>query len=169
MFSLEKENIYSVILNEVYTFSSRWDNKEDSVLFLIHLVGDLMQPLHVTQLVNEEFPKGDRGGVLYSLRGSKKKNLHMFADNLGNFLQSKEVSVHPLVKQSSNIRIEHLIVFTHSAFSRDCAVIVSKEKLVWIRYSERGDHQTCPELDRRVSLSRPYNLSGTHSLRFCEE
>lgn len=91
---MEKNNLYSAILNELYIFNSRWDSKEDAVLFLIHLVGDMMQPFHVTQLVNEEFPKGDRGGLLYTLHGSKKRNLHMFADDLGNYIRKKEVIMH---------------------------------------------------------------------------
>ena len=79
-----------------YTIIGEWAYKGDSLLFLIHLVGDLMQPLHVTQLVSEEYPKGDRGGLLYTLHGCKKKNLHLFTDDLGNYFQKREVWVFPL-------------------------------------------------------------------------
>ena len=55
-----------------------------------------MQPLHVTQLVSEEYPKGDRGGLLYTLHGCKKKNLHLFTADLGTYFQKREVWVFPL-------------------------------------------------------------------------
>lgn len=40
--------------------------------WVLHLTGDITQPLHVTALVNEDFPSGDRGGNLLSVRGSER-------------------------------------------------------------------------------------------------
>jgi len=36
--------------------------------FLIHLVGDIHQPLHMSALVDERFPSGDKGGNAYLLK-----------------------------------------------------------------------------------------------------
>ena len=54
----------------------------DALLFLLHFFGDMMQPMHVTQLVTDEYPNGDSGGLHYFLKGvSRFKNLHMLTDN----------------------------------------------------------------------------------------
>lgn len=36
--------------------------------FLIHLIGDMHQPLHMSALVDERFPSGDKGGNAYLLK-----------------------------------------------------------------------------------------------------
>jgi hypothetical protein len=36
--------------------------------FLIHLIGDIHQPLHMAALVDERFPSGDKGGNAYLLK-----------------------------------------------------------------------------------------------------
>jgi hypothetical protein len=48
--------------------------------WLIHLVGDLHQPLHSTALVCERFPNGDRGGN--SIPTVHGRNLHALWDGL---------------------------------------------------------------------------------------
>jgi hypothetical protein len=40
--------------------------------WVLHLVGDLAQPLHVGTLVNADFPSGDRGGNDVFVRGSER-------------------------------------------------------------------------------------------------
>lgn len=57
-------------------------NSEDRAVhfcWLMHLVGDIHQPLHCTALFSEQFPSGDRGGNLAIVRiGRGRKNLHSF-------------------------------------------------------------------------------------------
>ena len=43
---------------------------------LIHYVGDMHQPLHCLSRVNDEYPAGDKGGNLITLKN------HYSADNL---------------------------------------------------------------------------------------
>lgn len=52
--------------------------------WVIHLVGDLHQPLHCVSLFNETFPKGDHGGndSLYRLPPKRVIELHPFWDDL---------------------------------------------------------------------------------------
>ncbi|PCI19425.1 hypothetical protein COB64_03780 [Candidatus Wolfebacteria bacterium] len=53
--------------------------------WLIHLVGDIHQPLHCASLFSEKFPKGDRGGnkiFLIFKQGWKAKKLHSYWDGL---------------------------------------------------------------------------------------
>jgi hypothetical protein len=47
--------------------------------WLIHVVGDVHQPLHCTQRVNAQFPRGDLGGNL-CLINRTEKNLHALWD-----------------------------------------------------------------------------------------
>lgn len=51
--------------------------------WLIHLIGDLHQPLHCASLVTEAFPSGDKGGNRFYVRpGERAINLHAFWDGL---------------------------------------------------------------------------------------
>jgi hypothetical protein len=53
--------------------------------WLLHLVGDIHQPLHCTTLISEQFPRGDLGGNLFlvSLKeGGPAVNLHFYWDAL---------------------------------------------------------------------------------------
>lgn len=47
---------------------------------LIHLVGDVHQPLHTVSRFGEGFPRGDRGGNLFTLRDPQHSNLHRLWD-----------------------------------------------------------------------------------------
>lgn len=49
--------------------------------FLVHIVGDLHQPLHNVSLFSKSFPLGDRGGNLYTIKyENRKTNLHKLWD-----------------------------------------------------------------------------------------
>src|SRR5580704_11505311 len=51
--------------------------------YLIHLVGDMHQPLHCCSLFTSEYPKGDKGGNdFYVTAGTKGIKLHAFWDQL---------------------------------------------------------------------------------------
>jgi hypothetical protein len=51
--------------------------------YLIHLIGDLHQPLHCASLFDEEFPQGDKGGNDFYVRpNSKGIKLHSLWDGL---------------------------------------------------------------------------------------
>ena len=55
--------------------------KAQAYCWLMHLVGDIHQPLHCSALFSvSQFPKGDRGGNEIKLK--KGKNLHSLWDNL---------------------------------------------------------------------------------------
>ncbi len=53
--------------------------------WILHVVGDVHQPLHTVALVNELFPEGDRGGNLFYIKPTEKSNglnLHSYWDGL---------------------------------------------------------------------------------------
>jgi len=55
--------------------------KSYDLTWLLHLVGDIHQPLHCVTRVSATHPEGDRGGNLVLLNGSAK-NLHFFWDDV---------------------------------------------------------------------------------------
>ncbi len=59
-----------------------------SLKILIHVIGDIHQPLHTTTKVSRYFPKGDMGGNLYLFsRSAYGKNLHQYWDNGAGMLK----------------------------------------------------------------------------------
>lgn len=49
--------------------------------FLVHLVGDIHQPLHTVSLWDNQFPKGDQGGNLFAISFQNISNLHALWDS----------------------------------------------------------------------------------------
>eukprot|EP00462_Mataza_sp_D1_P026115 CAMPEP_0175134588 /NCGR_PEP_ID=MMETSP0087-20121206/8259_1 /TAXON_ID=136419 /ORGANISM="Unknown Unknown, Strain D1" /LENGTH=350 /DNA_ID=CAMNT_0016417161 /DNA_START=108 /DNA_END=1160 /DNA_ORIENTATION=+ len=65
-------------------------SKALSIRFLVHLMGDLHQPLHATTRCSTAHPKGDDGGNAFSVTGLEGvKNLHSVWDSMG--LQYPEI------------------------------------------------------------------------------
>jgi len=56
--------------------------KSYDLVWLLHLVGDVHQPLHATTRVSEADPKGDAGGNFVKLVGDADSNLHAYWDDL---------------------------------------------------------------------------------------
>ena len=56
-----------------------------ALAWLMHLVGDVHQPLHTATLFSKQFPRGDRGGNVFFIRvepGTSVISLHQFWDDL---------------------------------------------------------------------------------------
>ena len=79
-----QENVVNqlpVCVEKVRTGSD--EDKAVYLCWLMHLVGDVHQPLHCTAVYSERFPDGDRGGNLALIRiRSGPVNLHAFWDGL---------------------------------------------------------------------------------------
>lgn len=56
--------------------------KSYDLVWLLHLVGDIHQPLHATTRVTQAHPKGDAGGNFVKLFGDATGNLHSYWDDL---------------------------------------------------------------------------------------
>lgn len=54
--------------------------KSYDLTWLMHLVGDVHQPLHCAQRISKSDPEGDAGGNKVKLAGDGPKNLHSFWD-----------------------------------------------------------------------------------------
>jgi hypothetical protein len=54
---------------------------------ILHVVGDIHQPLHATNKISRQFPSGDKGGNLVELASNSiAENLHSYWDNAGGYL-----------------------------------------------------------------------------------
>lgn len=55
-----------------------------ALCWLVHLVGDVHQPLHNGTYISPEFPQGDQGGNLFQVRlGQRNISLHSLWDKVG--------------------------------------------------------------------------------------
>jgi hypothetical protein len=61
------------------------DLKSYDLVWLIHLIGDIHQPLHSVTRVTQFAPKGDAGGNRVKLFGDAAYNLHSYWDDLPGF------------------------------------------------------------------------------------
>tara|TARA_Y100001968_G_C19437790_1_gene760788 strand:+ start:2018 stop:2800 length:783 start_codon:yes stop_codon:yes gene_type:complete len=58
---------------------------------ILHLVGDIHQPLHVATQFSHQFPEGDKGGNRVHLKPNAiGRNLHAYWDNGGGYLKSSK-------------------------------------------------------------------------------
>jgi S1/P1 Nuclease len=58
------------------------DLKSYDLVWLLHLIGDVHQPLHATTRVSSTEAKGDAGGNTVKLKGDAASNLHSYWDDL---------------------------------------------------------------------------------------
>ena len=59
--------------------------KSYDLVWLIHLIGDIHQPLHAVNRITKSAPKGDAGGNRVKLFGNAAPNLHSYWDDLPGF------------------------------------------------------------------------------------
>jgi S1/P1 Nuclease len=80
----ERENIVWALGESIKKIEVGTDSEKAIYLcWLLHLVGDIHQPLHCVSMFSERFSQGDRGGNLVAIRvRSGPLNLHAFWDGL---------------------------------------------------------------------------------------
>lgn len=95
---VEATNAVNTIKKAMAVLSSKKTSPTDKKLalrMLIHITGDIHQPLHAATKVSALYPKGDLGGNLFFLGdNSVGKNLHQYWDNgaglfLGRYDENK--------------------------------------------------------------------------------
>ena len=76
---------YEESLRILFDESKSMEERAAHLSWVIHLVGDIHQPLHSVALVSDVYPEGDRGGNLIFVRPTAEAqgiNLHAFWDSL---------------------------------------------------------------------------------------
>ncbi|MBA2656888.1 MAG: S1/P1 nuclease [Tatlockia sp.] len=93
------EEATTILLLSVDDFS-----KGFNLRILIHVVGDLHQPLHAASQYSLSLPRGDKGGNLVKLKANPiAPNLHSYWDKGGGFLRSKPYTNKQLKKKAEHI------------------------------------------------------------------
>ncbi|MBX2818809.1 MAG: S1/P1 nuclease [Rhodothermaceae bacterium] len=72
-------------LRVLFDESATMENRAAHLSWVIHLVGDVHQPMHAVASVSEMYPEGDRGGNLFFVRPTERSpgmNLHAYWDSL---------------------------------------------------------------------------------------
>jgi hypothetical protein len=85
--SLAEVNILTAYRTNLAVLKGEAAPREKAVAlcWLLHLVGDIHQPLHAATLFTTEFPEGDRGGTRFYIRATAESDsigLHKFWDDL---------------------------------------------------------------------------------------
>jgi hypothetical protein len=80
--------------------------KVDALSWVIHLIGDVHQPLHCIEHITEDHPAGDRGGNSFKLSG-KAKNLHSLWDSSVDFSNTDEEELAPSLMQEHTRALFH--------------------------------------------------------------
>ena len=75
--------------------SSTPQEKAIALCWIIHLVGDIHQPLHSVSLFSDQYPDGDRGGNRFWVKDRGSVNLHYYWDGLFG----KSTSVRDILKE----------------------------------------------------------------------
>jgi hypothetical protein len=86
-FPIENTNILSALSNAVNTLHDPLavpGDKAVSLCWVLHLVGDLHQPLHTVKLISNTYTNGDQGGNALTIAepGHHPVKLHAFWDDL---------------------------------------------------------------------------------------
>ncbi len=124
--------------------SSPQKSKSFFLKVLIHVVGDIHQPLHTATKISRRFPQGDLGGNLYTFsKTPKAKNMHQYWDSAAGTLKKESWiarKIHafkleaqwPCAKINQPYSIEHWLNDTHA---------VARTQAYSIRTHKRPDNQ----------------------------
>jgi hypothetical protein len=114
-FSLGNPNAEQVLSNCLSTLrhtNLSAETRSISLCWVLHLTGDLHQPLHAATIVTPQKPHGDALGGSYFVIGpdGRKVNLHVFWDDLAGINPSYETAarVADEIEHSPELRAENL-------------------------------------------------------------
>ena len=99
--------------------AGKWE-KAFMLRVLLHVVGDIHQPLHCTQVYSKQFPEGDKGGIRFPLTGPEslnRKHLHGLWDSI-LLLDASRQDARPLNADSRHF-IEDLAAMITAAYPED--------------------------------------------------
>lgn len=102
---VEKINATWALSNALIIIKHKHTNFGDkrlALLIILHVLGDIHQPMHAVSFVSKELPQGDQGGNLYMLgRNRVGKNLHQYWDRGGGLFIGEGKKNHIKVKAAS--------------------------------------------------------------------
>ena len=127
--------------------------------YLIHLIGDMHQPLHCCSLVNSTYPKGDKGGNdFYVTPGTRGIKLHSLWDGLLGTSGKPQTHINYAVAIESKYPRKSLSELTEHTTPKDWS-LESRELAVekaYLHRAEKGSTEadTAPALAFRLHQDR---------------
>jgi hypothetical protein len=101
--------------------------KSYDLVWLLHLIGDIHQPLHATTRVTQTQTQGDAGGNLVKLKADASSNLHSYWDDLpGSDCQFCSNKIHC---------VDRAIVFGQSLQAAEVKATHNTKTATWARES----------------------------------
>lgn len=103
----DKKNAVTAINENIQLFrnpSTKAYQKAFSLRILLHIIGDLHQPMHAVSQFSQNFPKGDAGGNAIKLAANPiADNLHAYWDKGAGLLKMKKLSNKQLQQKARQI------------------------------------------------------------------
>lgn len=127
-FDPNAENVKWAINNSYATLTDKDGGSFEraiSLRFLLHLVGDMHQPLHCVEgYFNGTLSGGDQGGTLFLISGQKEENLHFYWDSGADLFPDWERPFNSSVQADFMSQVDKLLEEVHdSDFPSDWATI----------------------------------------------
>jgi hypothetical protein len=164
---ISETNAITAITQSVETLKAPRASEYDkgiALRILLHVVGDIHQPLHATSRVSSSYPDGDRGGHFVTLsKNSVAKNLHAYWDNGGGYLKMKHTkkrqpSLKSKIKQLENEYPCHTLVqetTTPTQWAQESHEL--GVRAYQFLYQNRADHryqdETVKVVKKRIALA----------------
>lgn len=132
--------------------------------YLVHVVGDIHQPLHSVSLFNETFPSGDRGGnsLKITLLNGTVQNLHSFWDSGAFRIQNDSwFMVRPLSLQNMTALKDVAMGLIKSYGAEIEKLAENVDPLVWAMESYRyAQNTTYPLMFTSNKITQQYSDSA---------
>lgn len=117
--------------------------RADALRFLVHLVGDIHQPLHTTARDSNAFPRGDRGGNDFKLgRDASPGNLHALWDGGAGLFPAIDRPLNALTRQLIDVQAKTISALVPEPSAEDLNKPVDEWADEGSRLSQRFVYQT---------------------------
>lgn len=162
----QAENILSALAQNEHALQKFGPRDQRAIAFawLLHLVGDVHQPLHTAQLFTREYREGDRGGNEICVRLTPDGvpiNLHMLWDGLITSSADTRVLIDvaaELRKKLPQPRLPELTSGEPKAWAKESFELAKKTAYMngSLRGTPKGRYRDCSEVSHAAVLSADY-------------
>lgn len=153
---LESDNVMWAINNMATVVKNNHANKYERarfLAFLVHMVGDVHQPLHTVANISANHPDGDHGGNLYFVRYNNSRiNLHKLWDS-GLEIYSNDGSIDQVNTLTETITTQYPI----SYFGKKADDLSAEN---WVKESVENAKQYVYTTPEEQSISAAYVENG---------
>lgn len=139
------------------------DEQKVCLKLIVHIIGDIHQPLHAVNRFSESHPKGDRGGNSHRIQSATADNLHAYWDRgLGRFkpLQKRTSTTGIRIRQYAEDIQERYPIEDYTRHSVQNGTSLSQPPIEWARESRRLAESFVYQLPEDSRPSKDYHAKG---------